>query len=309
MGKKTEQFTYQGDADKKRLDHFLHEQLPELSRSAIQKHIKSGNVTINDTVALRPHHWLKNNEVITWTNVEIKPQNFNPALLEKIEIIDQTDDYLIISKPAGLLTHPTNNQPNNISLITWLVDNFPQTEHLGEDPLRPALVHRLDKDVSGLMVIPLTQVYFEELKQQFKLRTVNKEYLGLIHGQLEKVEGIIDLPISRSKTTGKFSAHSHQQGGKEAITKYEVVEKFTNYTLLRIIIETGRTNQIRIHFNSLGHSLVGDELYHTKDIIKPVTLGRPFLHAAKLAFEYRGKIVTYELPLPEKLDKFLKSLK
>mgnify|MGYP002632603490 CR=1 FL=1 len=309
MGNKAVQFTFEGDTDKKRLDHFLHEQMSELSRSAIQKNIKAGNVLINNEQALRPHHWLKLNDKIDWHEIKPKKQKINKTILEQIEIIDQTEDYVIISKPAGLLAHPTNDRPEDISLITWLVDKFPEAEHVGEDPLRPALVHRLDKDVSGLMVIPLTQDYFEKLKLQFKLRKVKKNYLGLIHGNLEKVEGIIILPISRSKTSGRFAAHSKGQGGKEAITKYEVAEKFTNFTLVKIIIETGRTNQIRIHFNALGHSLVGDTLYHTKDIAKPVNLGRPFLHAAELSFEYKGEKKSYELPLPDKLNNFLTSIK
>ncbi len=299
-------------APKYRLDIFLSEKIAELSRSQIQKSIKSKLVTINDKIITAPHHFLKLNDIIKITlAAEIKTDPAKPnEILSQIKIVKQTDDYLIIEKPAGLLTHPTENQPEAISLITWLTKEFPQTAHLGENPLRPALVHRLDKEVSGLMLIPLTQTAFDYFKTEFKLHHVAKEYTGLVYGRFEKKEGIINLPISRSKTTGRMATHSQKQGGKNATTLYEVIEEFTNYSLLKIKIETGRTNQIRVHFNALGHSLIGDPLYKSKNITKPIRLGRVFLHASYLKFALSsGEEVSYSSELPVQLKNLLTDLK
>lgn len=307
-----QQFTHQSD-EKKRLDVFLREQLLDKSRSFIQKNIKAGNVKVNDKVEKTVHFWLKFNNTITWRENIVKDERLNETAtkaLPAIEIVHETKNYIIINKPAKLLVHALPDKPNTTSLIDWLIDKYPQTKQLGENPLRPALVHRLDKEVSGLMVIPLTQVMYDHLKKEFKLHRVYKEYSGLVYGKFEDVEGEISLPISRSKKTGKMAAHSKKQGGKNALTKYEVIKKYVNFSLLKIQIETGRTNQIRVHLQALGHSIVGDGLYKSKDVTKPADLSRVFLQASKLSFTLpAGEQVTYELPLPDILTNFLQTLK
>ncbi|MFW0862666.1 MAG: RluA family pseudouridine synthase [Candidatus Komeilibacteria bacterium] len=303
-------FTVNIDEPKVRLDVFLHENLKDRSRSFIQKNIKAGNVKVDDKVEKTVHCWLKNNDTVEWRTNDVKEVVITPPAIEKVEVLFESDEYIVINKPAKLLVHALPDKPNTPSLIDWLIDKYPQTRQLGENPLRPALVHRLDKEVSGLMVIPLTQDMLDYFKQQFKLRKVTKEYTALVYGNFEDVEGEINLPISRSKNTGRMAAHSIEQGGKPAITNFEVVERYTNHTLLKIHIETGRTNQIRVHMQALGHALVGDTLYTNKNITKPIDLGRVFLHASYLEFVLpSGEKVNYFSELPKKLIDLLKTLK
>jgi len=302
-------FTVKIEEPKIRLDIFLHENLKERSRSFIQKNIKAGNVKVNNKMEKTVHCWLKNNDVIEWRTNDLKEVVTTPPAMENIKVLFESKEYIIIEKPAKLLVHALPDKPNTPSLIDWLIDKYPQTKKLGENPLRPALVHRLDKEVSGLMVIPLTQDMQDYLKKEFKLRRVTKEYTALVYGSFEDVEGEINLPISRSKNTGRMAAHSVEQGGKPAITNFEVIKKYTNYTLLKIHIETGRTNQIRVHMQALGHALVGDTLYINKNITKPIDLGRVFLHASYLEFTTpSGEKIKYTSKLPEKLQTLLNSL-
>ena len=182
---------------------------------------------------------------------------------------------------------------------------------LKEDQIfRPSIVHRIDRDVSGLMVIPRKQDTFDYLKSQFKLRKIYKGYTCLVHGELSKDEDIIDFEISRSTASGRMASHPEGSGkGKPSATQYKVLERFKNYTLVEAHPLTGRTNQIRVHFFALGHPIVGDELYTIKKIKKKIALNRVFLHAAKLSFlDSNDKVVKYESPLPEKLQKILDNL-
>jgi len=303
-------FTVEIEEQKCRLDVFLQKNLVDKSRSFVQKNIKAGNVKVNNEVEKVVHYWLKNDDVIDWReNIVTKTQTSAKQLVPDIEVIYECDDYIIINKPSKLLVHALPNKPNVPSLIDWLIAKYPQTKQLGENPLRPALVHRLDKEVSGLMVIPLNQKMHDYLKTEFKLRRVEKEYTALSYGSFQDVEGDINLPISRSKNTGKMAAHSVEQGGKKAFTHFEVIKNFVNFTLLKINIKTGRTNQIRVHLQALGHSLVGDTLYTNKNITKPIKLDQVFLHANHLSFNLEsGKMVEYSCPLPKILANFLETL-
>lgn len=307
-------FNYQ-EAERMRLDLFLLNKIGNISRAAIQKNIISGHVLVNDKVIKINHFFLKSGDVVQWEEIgesipTTKQFTNLVSALPDIKIIDQTKDYVVIEKPTNLLAHATANKPNEPSLIDWLLINFPQARQVGDDPLRPALVHRLDKEVSGLMVIPLNQTYYDHLKLQFKLRKVDKEYLGLAHGQFSAPTGEIDLPIVRSKNTGKMAARSQQQGGKKSLTSYQVIKQYRNYALLNISLYSGRTNQIRVHFAALGKSLAGDKLYRCKHITIKNNLGRVFLHAHKISWPTPdGKQISYTSELPDELASFLKTLK
>jgi len=307
----TMKFTIEIDEPKCRLDVFLQKNLKDKSRSFVQKNIKAGSVKVNNEVEKVVHYWLKNGDTIDWReNTIIKKQSDTKQVIPAIEVIYECKDYIVINKPSKLLVHALPDKPDIPSLIDWLISKYPQTKQLGENPLRPALVHRLDKEVSGLMVIPLNQNMHDYLKREFKLRKVEKEYTALTYGSFEDVEGDINLPISRSKNTGKMAAHSIEQGGKKAFTHFEVIKNYVNFTLLKINIETGRTNQIRVHFQALGHGLIGDTLYTNKNITKPIELDRVFLHANHLSFNLESnKRVEYDCPLPKILTNFLKTLK
>lgn len=299
------EIAYQGEG-KERLDKYLLNHL-DISRSQIKRAILSGQVTVNDQIA-SVHRWLKNNDKIIYNEHETPPEIKFPAIPK---IIDQNDEFLIIEKPHNLLTHATDKGELN-TLADWLMQEYPQTIKIGDDPQRPAIVHRLDKEVSGLMVIPLTQNSFDNLKQQFQDRTIQKEYTALVHGQMINDRGEINMPLERDKKTGLMKVQSGKYIGKQALTIYKVIKRYINYTLLNVQIKTGRMHQIRAHLYSIGHSIVGDKLYQTKDIRKKkkVLEQRIFLHSHYLKFkDLEGNWHEYNSKLPHILQDFLNKLK
>lgn len=227
-----------------------------------------------------------------------------------IKIIATEDDYLVIDKPAGLLVHPAPGKTEP-TLTAELLAQYPTLAGIGDSDERPGIVHRLDRDVSGLMVVAKTQVMFLALKRQFQHHEILKEYTALVHGVLtpKQEHGIIDKPIGRHGRTGRMAARTTSlDKDREAKTEYWVIKRFTHHTLLRVKIHTGRPHQIRVHLFSLGYPVVGDTLYRQKRI-KSAKIKRLFLHASKLGFndlqkEYRE----YESPLPEELKLFYEAL-
>lgn len=241
------------------------------------------------------------------------------------EIIFENNNCLVINKPAGLVVHPGANIKGD-TLREWTLNHYPEIISVGEDESRPGIVHRLDMDVSGLMLIAKNQKAYNNFKKQFKDRTVEKEYTALVHGQISKDEDLIDFPIKRSKDGYKMAAlpkntenlltrrtpKNRDQGNlsgffksREALTEFIVKKRFVNYTLLKVKIRTGRTHQIRVHFFAYGHSLVGDPLYFTKKTkIKnqKMALNRVFLYADLLSFtDLNGERLKFELEMPTEL--------
>lgn len=248
------------------------------------------------------------------------------------QIIFEDDNYLVINKPAGLAVHGGGNI-KEATLVDWLLGYYPQIKNIGEDDTRPGIVHRLDKDVSGLMVVAKTQAAFLDLKAQFQEREINKEYTALVYGKLLKEAGEINFPIKRasegykmaamplnaidllSRRTPKDRDRGNIEGifkAKEASTEFQIIKKFVNYTLIKVKIKTGRTHQIRVHFYAYGHPLVGDTLYFTpktKAKNQKLKLGRVFLVANHLAFtDLTGEKRDYKIDLPEELQAFLTQL-
>lgn len=299
------EITYQGQ-EKIRLDKWLESQL-DFTRSKIKKNILAGGVKVNDQTT-SVHRWLKNGDKIDYQTVERK---FKEDFIAEPKIIDQTDEFVVIEKPSGMLSHATAKGETN-TLADWVMQKYPQAKKIGDDPQRPSIVHRLDKEVSGLMVIPLTQDSFDNIKKQFQDRTVQKEYTALVHGQLINKHGEINTPIERDRKTGLMRVQSAKDSGKNSLTVYEVLKKLVNYTLIKVQIKTGRMHQIRAHFYSIGHSIVGDKLYQTKDLRKKkkVLQQRIFLHAHYLKFrDLSGNWHEYQSPLPGILQEFLNKAK
>lgn len=227
--------------------------------------------------------------------------------MQPFEVVYEDKDALVINKPAGLLVHRAQGK-DEVTLADLLVERYPELVGVGEKPERPGIVHRLDQDVSGLMVVARNQAAYEFLKKQFQDRTMTKEYIALVHGKLSKDEDTIKFKIARSRGKARMVARPDDQEGREAITHYEVTDRFKNYTLVRVKIDTGRTHQIRVHFHALGHPLVGDPLYIIKGI-KAKELGRVFLHSTKLTLTLpSGEVKTFEAPLPEPLQEVLNGL-
>lgn len=248
-------------------------------------------------------------------------------------IIFENNDYLVVNKPAGLIVHggPGIEEP---VMTDWLHSHYPDIINVGDDPLRPGLVHRLDKEASGLMVIAKTDKAFKYFKKQFQNRKIIKKYTALVYGSISKDDDTINFPIKRSSDGYKMAALPVSSGtigdknkpnnrdrgtlkaqdeSKEAITEFSVVKRFINYTLLDITIKTGRTHQIRVHFYAYGHPLLGDPLYWTKKTKvknQKVNLGRIFLVSRELSFkDPSGEKQSFTIDLPKELKDFLQKTK
>ena len=241
------------------------------------------------------------------------------------EIIKETNDYLVINKPAGLAVHSGGNLKEK-TLVDWLLKYYPSLKKIGDDPQRPGIVHRLDKDVSGLMVIAKNQKSFLDLKKQFKNRQIKKIYIALVHGQIKNDSGTINFPIVRAKSGQRMAAlpentenlltrphpRNRDQGNidnwfksRSALTEFTVLKRYINYTLIKVRIKTGRTHQIRVHFFAYGHPLVGDNLYTNKKSKirnKKLNLGRIFLVSTELNFQdLREQTQSFIIDLPLEL--------
>lgn len=227
---------------------------------------------------------------------------------DQIKIIYEDKNILVVDKPAGLEV-ASEREKSEPTLVDSLVKKYPSIAKVGPDPARPGIVHRLDKNASGMLLVAKTEAAFELLSKQFKERTVKKEYTVLVHGVVTQDEGTIEFPIARANS-GRFAALPlGSESGRLAITEYEIVERFKNFTLLKVKIKTGRTHQIRVHLFALGYPVVGDKLYRSKKIKEPI-LPRLFLHASKIIFtDLEGKRQELESNLPEDLKIFLSAIK
>ncbi len=229
-----------------------------------------------------------------------------------ISVIYEDADVLAINKPAGMLTHPDHNA-KQFTAVDWLKKNYPEIKSVGDNPaLRPGIVHRLDKDTSGILIIAKNQKAFEYLKNQFQKRKIKKKYIALVQGNLKNKEGWIDFPIGKSKKDFRKKSTKGQLKGKirEALTYYKVLEHFPEFTLLEVFPHTGRTHQIRVHLKSIGHPVACDSLYATRKFKCPFGLNRHFLHACSVVFNLLdGTRIHIEADLPADLKKALAMLR
>jgi len=236
----------------------------------------------------------------------------------KYKILHKNKEFAVIVKPAGLLVHGADHIKDR-SMVDDLLKDFPQIKKIGDDPVRPGIVHRLDKLASGLMVVALTQESFYNLKKQFQKRTIDKFYTALVFGKVSKDEDEITFPIIRSSKGHKMASLPNTvkgektTTGRNAKTNFWIKNRFINYTLIKVKIKTGRTHQIRVHMTAYGHPLVGDDLYSTKKTRiknRKLELGRIFLVADKLEFtDLQGKRQKFETELPDELKEFMKIVK
>lgn len=300
-------FLFQGD-QKQRLDKFLVETIHEsplpndLSRSQIQKLIKDGKITVNKN-SVPVHYFLRKGEII---EIEEIPKLTKKKAVIKIPIIFENNNYLVINKPVGLAAE---GRPSEYCLIDWLKEKILTKTKDEEFNQRAGLIHRLDKDVSGVMLIAKNPVFFHHLKEQFKKHTVKKVYLALVCGVIEQDEGQLNFLIARGKD-GKMAARPESQEGKTALTEYKVKKRFKNYTLVEIKILTGRTHQIRVHFFAFNHPVIGDKLYYQKKIKSLVGLNRLFLHSHLIGFkDLENNWQEYKIELPKELKEILKKLR
>jgi 23S rRNA pseudouridine1911/1915/1917 synthase len=296
-----------------RLDKFLVQELgSSWSRTAIQQAIKHGDIQVSGK-KVPVHHWLKADEIISLSDLkapETTLAKISPQDTVEFKIVNVTPDFIIIDKPAGLVVHPAQGL-HEPTLADGLAAQYPELLKVGEDPLRPGIVHRLDRDASGLMVVARTPAMFNHLKNEFQGHQVHKQYQALVVGQISQPNGTINFPLARSRSqSGKTAARPQaDEDTRPAVTHYEVLKRFQQTTWLKITIDTGRTHQIRAHLQALGYPLVGDRLYSNKKINFKNTPGRLFLHATELGFtDQAGTKHAFTSPLPTALQTFLNTL-
>jgi len=288
------------DKPGERLDKYVCDKLAELSRTHIQRLIADGCITVNEQAAKAG---LKLNAGDRLT-VILPPPPPSPLTPEEIplNIIYEDDDLLVVDKPAGLTVHPAPGHPAH-TLVNAILSRFPHLAALS-DSLRPGIVHRLDRDTSGVMVVAKNSLAQAKLVEQFKSRSVAKAYLVLVKGRLTPENGIIEAPIGRDPRDRKRMAVVAK--GREARTGYRVVRYLGDYTLLEVMPETGRTHQIRVHFAAIGYPVVGDKVYG----VKSAYLSRQFLHASRLGFKLpsTGKYMEFKSELASDLAQALKDI-
>lgn len=230
-----------------------------------------------------------------------------PDVFSDIKIIYEDENILVLDKPAGLVVQPEQSKIS-ATLIDYLLKIRPEIKGVGEDPARPGLVHRLDKDTSGLMIAAKNNKAFEELKRKFKEREIQKTYIALVVGQLKEKEGIIDKPIGRGKSRIKQSTTFIVAKERPAVTGYKVIKEYSQFSLVEAYPKTGRMHQIRVHLASIGHPIAADKIYGFKRQPEIKGLDRQFLHAAKIEFELFNKNHTFASELPDDLKKAIETL-
>lgn len=290
----------------KRLDSFLLEQsaLKEigLTRSKVTQAIETEGVLVNNASS-KPSYRLKTNDAITIALSPVKETALTPDARRNIPVLFENEHFVIVDKPAGVQAHPSSADASD-TLVNWLIDRYPDITSVGDDALRPGIVHRLDKDTSGLLVIAKNQTAFEELKRLFSERKISKIYTALVHGHINPSEGTLDTPLARAYSLPKqaiATPHTHTRGTiRPALTHYRVLEHRGEYDLVEARPKTGRKHQIRVHLASIGHPIVGDKLYGTKlTRAQDKHFSRHFLHAKELSFSLFGQDYSFESPLPE----------
>ncbi len=299
-----DELRFRVEAPAARLDRYLASQLPDHSRSEIQRWIKEGLVRVNQRQA-KPSLPLEPGDIITLTIPQPPPTHIQPENIP-LTILYQDEDVIAIDKPAGLVVHPAAGHASG-TLVNAILYHFPDLEGVGEGG-RPGIVHRLDKDTSGIILVARNARAHRHLQAQFKDRTIHKTYLALVHGHLEPPQGIIDAAIGRHPRHRQRMAVVPPDKGRAARTEYQVLDFYGPTSLVQAHPLTGRTHQIRVHLAALGHPIVGDAIYGRRDAYH---LGRHFLHAHGLRFRRPADNTWVELesPLPPELQALLDRLR
>ena len=305
-------FKISADEAGTRLDAYLASQIEGWSRARLQRLIENEDVLVNGKSS-KPSYKIREHDEVEVELIAPAADAFVPENIP-IDIVYEDDTLVVVNKPAGLVVHPAAGTPSG-TLANALAYHCQQLP--AGTGVRPGLVHRLDRDTSGLLVVAKTDSALENLSDQFRDRTVYKSYVALVHGRLAASSGKIDQPLARDPSNRTRMAVV--RGGRNALTLYRVRRGFDRFTLLDVELKTGRTHQIRVHLAWLKHPVVGDETYgagrdntiqDTRLRARVRSLNRQFLHAEKLGFTHpkTGEFVKFESPLPEDLSELLASL-
>ena len=283
-----------------RIDKVLTSLEPEITRSQLKNLINDGHVTVNGQ-AVKPKYKVQAGDKISLVKPEPQSLELTPENIP-LDIVYEDDDMIVVNKPQGMVVHPAPGHPDH-TLVNALLYHSPLSTINGT--FRPGIVHRIDKDTSGLLMVAKNDLAHQSLAEQLRNKTNKREYLALVYGQIKEDEGTIDAPLGRNPQDRKKQAVV--KSGRHAVTHFKVVKRYDNFTLVKCILETGRTHQIRVHMKYIGHPLVGDPLYGPRKVIGK---NGQFLHAALLGFKHprTGEEMVFEAPLPEKKKKMLDKL-
>ena len=283
-----------------RIDKVLGHHLKQFSRSQIQKWVTDWNVTVNGQPVKPKYKLAVGDQVVVSPEapqkIDLEPENI------PLDIVYEDDDVLVVNKPQGMVVHPAPGHPNH-TLVNALLYHSPLSTINGE--FRPGIVHRIDKDTSGLLMVAKNDMAHRSLAAQLKAKTNQREYVALVHGVIKQEAGTIDAPIGRSRKDRKKQAIVSD--GRHAVTHFKVLKRYRHYTLVSCRLETGRTHQIRVHMKSIGHPLAGDPLYGPR---KTLPGKGQYLHARELGFKHprTGKQLLFTAPLPDYFQRMLDHL-
>lgn len=285
-----------------RLDQYLVKAFEDKSRSFITNLIKNGDVLVNGN-QVKPGYSLKLNDQIYVAINEPKSLDLEPVNLD-LDIVYEDSNLLVVNKPEGLVVHPAESYdgPTLVHGLLYQSDELSSINGVK----RPGIVHRIDKDTSGLLIVAKNDVAHQRLSEAFSKHEVKRIYTALVYGKIDVLKGVIDMPIGRHRTNRLKMAVDPE--GKRAVTHFKVLEQFDKYTLIECELETGRTHQIRVHMAHIGYPIVGDPIYGPKDVIGDTG---QFLHAHTLTFVHpiKNEHMTFTVDMPESFKQMLNKLR
>jgi len=296
-----------------RLDKFLAKRFSDHSRNYFQQLIKKGKISVNKNPADKDAS-LKPDDLVLGELEPVGEISIAPDDSVKFKVIYDAKEFAVVEKPAGLVTHPSATHKSG-TLVNGLLARWPEMMSVGENSLRPGIVHRLDKETSGLMVVAKAQPMYLWLKKQFQDRKVEKKYIALVFGKMSQKEGEISVPIARRKTKQITVPHANKgfsgnaYKSRKASTGFKILDFYNDFTLVEALPRTGRMHQIRVHFKHIGHPLAGDKTYASKRVLSALPMERHFLHAGYLAFNLpSGEKAEFSSDLPADLKEILNGL-
>ncbi|MDP5337224.1 MAG: RluA family pseudouridine synthase [Nodularia sp. (in: cyanobacteria)] len=301
-------FNLQVEETGERLDRYLSENLPDLSRSRIQQLIEQGNVHLNEQICTTKKINVKAGDRITLEIPEVQPLQVQAENIP-LDILYEDDQLLILNKPAGLVVHPAPGHPDG-TLVNALLAHCPNLPGIG-GVQRPGIVHRLDKDTTGAIAIAKTDIAYHSLQAQLQAKTARREYLGVVYGAPKTENGMIDEPIGRHpQDRKKMAVVPIEKGGRNAVTHWQILERLGNQTLILFQLETGRTHQIRVHSAKIGHPIVGDPIYSSAHSVG-VKLNGQALHAWRLKLRHpvSDDLIEVTAPPPQTFTTLLEILR
>ena len=315
MTEQVREFSLDAEAHDLRLDQALARLIPDQSRNFLARLIDQGKVLVDGKPITKRSHRLGDARHVV---VNIPPPTSVDVVSQPLplDILYNDEDLAVINKPAGLVVHPAAGHPDS-TMVNALLFHLDRLSGIGGE-LRPGIVHRLDKDTSGVMIVAKNDLAHRRLSEAWTTSAVRKEYVALVYGTPKQLRGLIDKPIGRDPRNRKKMAAV--AGGRKAVTEFEVLERFRHLSLVRCILKTGRTHQIRVHLKSIGHPIVGDPVYSgpqwrgipDKRLQKILAaFPRQALHAARITFPHprSGNSMTFEAPLPPDFASLLESLR